>query len=65
MLTRSVGEIIGTRSLARTTPETTVRDACHVLERLDVGALVVMDGDTLLGVVSERDIVRKCICRSR
>jgi CBS domain-containing protein len=66
MLTRCVGEIIGARSLARTTPETTVDEACHVLERLDVGALVVMDdGDTLLGVVSERDIVRKCICRAR
>lgn len=45
--------------LWRTAPDTTVFDALQVLAQHEVGALVVMRGDTLVGVFSERDYTRK------
>ncbi|CAN5666436.1 CBS domain-containing protein [soil metagenome] len=43
----------------RTTPETAVFDALQVLARFEVGALMVMTGDRLVGMFSERDYTRK------
>ncbi|MDB5876790.1 MAG: putative signal transduction protein with domain [Variovorax sp.] len=45
--------------LWRTAPDTTVFDALQLLARHEVGALVVMQGDALVGVFSERDYTRK------
>ena len=45
--------------LWHTEPESTVFDALHVLAEHEVGALVVMKGDQLVGVFSERDYTRK------
>jgi CBS domain-containing protein len=45
--------------LWRTAPDTTVFDALQVLAQHEVGALVVMRGDALVGVFSERDYTRK------
>lgn len=45
--------------LWRTAPETTVFDALQTLAHHEVGALVVMQGDALVGVFSERDYTRK------
>lgn len=39
-------------------PHLTLAQVCHELEQKRVGALIVCDGDTVVGVVSERDIVR-------
>lgn len=40
-------------------PDDTVFNALQLLAQWEVGALVVMEGDSLLGVVSERDYTRK------
>ncbi len=40
-------------------PGTLVREAVERMRRADVGALVVVDGDTPLGILSERDIARR------
>jgi CBS domain-containing protein len=45
--------------LWHTSPDATVFDALHVLAKHEVGALVVMEGDRLAGVFSERDYTRK------
>lgn len=45
--------------LWRTAPDTPVFDALQVLAQHEVGALVVMRGDALVGVFSERDYTRK------
>ncbi|MBB5746966.1 CBS domain-containing protein [Brevundimonas variabilis] len=39
-------------------PHLTLGQVCNELEQKRVGALIVCDGDTVVGVVSERDIVR-------
>jgi CBS domain-containing protein len=43
------------------TPTTRVFDALQVMAEKDVGALLVVDGKTLVGVFSERDYARKVI----
>lgn len=40
-------------------PDETVYQALEALEEKNVGALLVMSGDTLVGLLSERDYVRK------
>jgi len=44
-----------------TTPEATVFDAIKLMAEKNVGALLVMEGDRLVGVISERDYTRKVI----
>lgn len=39
-------------------PELTLAAACSQLETCRVGALMVCDGDRVVGVISERDVVR-------
>ncbi len=46
-------------ALWRTEPDAIVFDALQVLARHEVGALLVMEGDKLVGVFSERDYTRK------
>lgn len=42
-------------------PEDTVYDALRLMARVDVGALLVTDGEKLVGIISERDYARKVI----
>lgn len=46
-------------ALWRTEPDAIVFDALQILARHEVGALLVMEGDKLVGVFSERDYTRK------
>ncbi len=46
-------------------PSETVLDALRRMAEHGIGALVVMDGDTLAGLMSERDYARKVILKSR
>lgn len=43
------------------TPESSVFAALKLMAEKNVGALLVMDGDTLRGIMSERDYARKVI----
>ena len=47
------------------TPESSVYDALEVLESNNVGALVVADGETLIGIFTERDYARKVVLKGR
>jgi CBS domain-containing protein len=46
-------------------PDMTVLDAVRVLAEKNVGALIVAEGDTLIGMFSERDYTRKIILKGR
>ena len=48
-----------------TTPRTTVYDALRVMADKNVGALLVMDGEKVVGIFSERDYARKVILQGR
>ncbi|HTV04452.1 MAG TPA: CBS domain-containing protein [Acidobacteriaceae bacterium] len=66
-LTGKIGSLIGKKgsqvwSLA---PTASVYDAIAMMAEKQVGALPVLDGDTLVGMVSERDYARKIILQGR
>jgi signal-transduction protein with cAMP-binding, CBS, and nucleotidyltransferase domain len=48
-----------------TTPETTAYDALELMADKDIGAVLVMDGQRLVGIFSERDYARKVILKGR
>jgi CBS domain-containing protein len=48
-----------------TTPGTSVYDALVLMARHDIGALPVLDGRRLVGVLSERDYARGVVLRGR
>lgn len=65
MIIHSVAEILGQRKLPQTTPTSTVRDACHVMDAFNVGSVAVLEDGALVGILCERDVIRKCVCGSR
>ena len=46
-------------------PDDTVYDAVSLLAQKNIGALLVMDGDKLVGLLSERDYTRKVMLRGK
>jgi CBS domain-containing protein len=46
------------RKLEIVSPDTTVAECIEIMKTKDIGALVVMDNQDLLGIVGERDIIR-------
>jgi CBS domain-containing protein len=46
-------------------PDATVFEALQTMADNDVGALIVLDGETVAGVLSERDYARKVILHGR
>jgi CBS domain-containing protein len=46
-------------------PDATVYDAIALMAQREVGALLVMEGTRLVGIVSERDYARKVILQDR
>ena len=49
------------RELIKIDPNQTVFEALSMLSKYDIGALVVMNGEILSGIFSERDYARKVI----
>lgn len=46
-------------------PGATVYDAIHLMAEKEIGALLVMEGAKLVGIISERDYARQIILKGR
>ena len=44
-------------------PDRTVTEAAQLMEQAGVGALVVLDGGSVAGIVTDRDLVRRAMAR--
>lgn len=64
MFIRSVFDAVANRDLPSIQSGATVRQAAHVLDQFNVGALVVLKDGALVGLLSERDIIRKCVSQN-
>lgn len=51
-----ISEIM-TRDVQIIEPEQSIQDAASLMQRIDTGALLVHEGDRLVGMVTDRDIV--------
>ncbi len=61
---KSILEDKGTR-IHSIAPDASVLDALKQMAEVNVGALVVLDGEKLVGIISERDYARKVILSGR
>lgn len=62
MSSTSIAAHIQDRPLFHIHADQTVRDAALEMVDHHIGALPVMEGDTLVGVLSEKDIVARAVC---
>ncbi len=51
------------RSGIAVSPDRTIRDAAEVMDAAGVGSLAVTEGEQLLGIVTDRDLVRRALAR--
>ncbi len=60
-VTGNIGAILNekSREIFAVSPNQTVFEAIQILAQKNIGALLVMDGDNLVGMFSERDYTRK------
>lgn len=63
----TVKELLASKGSAIFTiaPNSTVYDALVVMDQKSVGALVVVDGAKVVGIISERDYARKVILKNK
>lgn len=59
ILSQKAGEIFSV------SPDATVYDAIEMMDNRNVGALLVMEGQKLVGMISERDYTRKVVLRGK
>lgn len=58
----TVSEIM-TSNVRTLAPTDTVQQAAQTMEELNVGAIPVCDGQKVLGMVTDRDIVLRCVAK--
>ena len=63
----TVSQILANKGTAvfTTTPDATVFDALTLMGEKNIGALVVMEGDSVAGIFSERDYSRQVILQGK
>ena len=53
------------RDVLTVDPDTSVREAIEKMEDISAGTVVVMEGGAVVGMVSERDVIRKVVLQDQ
>lgn len=67
-MTITVQQILNSKdnsNIYSVTPDMMVYDAIHLMNEVNIGALLVLEGDRVAGIISERDYTRKVILQSK
>lgn len=56
---------IMTADVATAAPDTSLREIANMMREEDTGAIPVLDGDELAGILTDRDIVIRCVAEGR
>jgi CBS domain-containing protein len=64
---KTIKQILAEKTIPTTTigPDEKVIDAVRVMGELDIGALLVIEGDKLVGIFTERDCLQKVTAQAR
>ena len=65
MIITNAAKLIEGKTRPLIEPGASVNNACKAMTRTDARALLVLQGTKLVGVLSERDVIRKCISEDR
>lgn len=65
MTERTVGESLSRNEVLRIAPGTSVRDAAKLMTEHACGSVLVMEGERLLGIFTERDALRQVLAVGR
>jgi len=61
MIRRIVPDVISDQILQKVTPRDTVRQAARLMREKKIAAVLVMDGERLVGIVTERDMTVRVV----
>ena len=63
----TIGAVLNqkSREIYSVSPDATVFEAVQLMDAKNVGALLVMEGQRLVGIISERDYTRKVMLRGK
>ena len=61
MIIRTIDTLLEGKSLISISSAASVREACKLLNIHNVGAVAVIDDGKLSGIMSERDVIRRCL----
>lgn len=65
MTGQAIGEALTGRELVRIGPEATVREAARLMTEQACGSVLVMEGERLLGIFTERDALQSVLAAGR
>jgi CBS domain-containing protein len=63
-MAKKVADIM-TKSVVMTNPEASITDTCKLMADKGVGSVVVVEANKLVGIVTERDIVRRALAAGK
>jgi CBS domain-containing protein len=58
---KTIGELCRGRELYSVAPEQTVLEAAELMEARNIGAVAVLEQNRLVGIISERDVLRRVV----
>ena len=64
MQRKIIPDVVRSQTLCCLAPGTTVRDAARIMAQRHIGAVMVTEGDRLLGIFTERDLAKKVVASS-